>query len=75
MNIVEIVGYIAMLLLVISFLPKNIKLIRGINFAGCAFFVVYGIMLGFKWPIIISNGMIACIHLYHLFGTKAAAES
>lgn len=71
---VEIVGYIAMALLVIGFLPKKLRTIRMINFLGCVFFVVYGIMLGFKWPIIISNGLIACIQLYYLFIHKTKSS-
>jgi uncharacterized protein with PQ loop repeat len=63
---VETVGFIAMLLLVISFIPQKLGLIRIINMIGCIFFVLYGILLGWKWPIIISNGLIACIQFYHL---------
>jgi len=68
---VEYIGYLAMTLLVISFIPKQLKAIRVINFAGCIFFVAYGILLGWKWPIIISNGLIATIQLYHLFVKKS----
>lgn len=65
-NYVEMVGYIAMALLVVSFIPKQLGIIRIINFLGCLFFVTYGILLGWKWPIIISNGLVALIQLYHL---------
>ncbi len=63
----EMVGYLATVFLVISFLPRNVLFIRAINFFACLVFVVYGVMLGLKWPIIISNGLIALIQLYHLF--------
>lgn len=66
MDTTEIVGYFAMTLLVISFLPKNIITIRAINMIGCLCFVLYGIMLGWKWPLIFSNGLIAIIQAYHL---------
>jgi len=66
----ETIGYIATLLLVASFLPRQLRYIRGINFIACLFFVVYGILLGWKWPLIISNGIIAIIQLYHLFWNK-----
>ncbi|MCF3107751.1 uroporphyrinogen decarboxylase [Niabella sp. CC-SYL272] len=69
---VEYIGYLAMALLVISFIPKQLKAIRIINFSGCIFFVIYGVLLGWKWPIIISNGLIAVIQLYHLFVKKQA---
>lgn len=67
MDRVEIIGYIAMTLLVLSFIPRQLKLIRVINLIGCIFFVAYGFLLGNKWPIIISNGLIAVIQIYHLF--------
>jgi hypothetical protein len=73
-NSVEIFGYVAMILLVISFLPKKIYTIRAINFVACVLFVVYGILLGWKWPLIISNGLIACIQVYHLFKWKYMAN-
>ncbi|MFV0604730.1 MAG: uroporphyrinogen decarboxylase [Niabella sp.] len=63
----EIFGYLAMIMLVISFIPKQLKLIRVLNLAGCIFFVIYGILLGWKWPIIISNGLVAVIQIWHLF--------
>jgi len=66
----EIVGYLATVFLVISFLPRNVRYIRIINFFACLVFVVYGVLLGLKWPIIISNGLIALIQLYHLFFNK-----
>ncbi|WP_114789127.1 uroporphyrinogen decarboxylase [Niabella yanshanensis] len=70
---VEIVGYLATVFLVISFLPRNVRFIRTINFFACLVFVVYGVLLGLKWPIIISNGLIALIQLYHLFFNKKNA--
>lgn len=67
MDPIELTGYIAMILLIISFIPKKLTTIRIINLTGCIFFVTYGILLGWKWPLIISNGLIAAIHLYHLY--------
>ena len=66
MDIVEIVGYLAMTFLVVSFIPKQIKKVRYINLIACLFFIAYGIMLGFKWPIIVSNGVVCLIQAYHL---------
>ena len=73
MNSTEVFGYMAMALLVISFIPRQLKLIRVLNLVGCIFFVIYGIMLGWKWPIIISNGLIALIQAYHLIFVKPLA--
>ena len=66
MDSVEIVGYFAMTFLVISFIPKQVRVIRIINFIGCGLFFVYGVLLGWKWPLIVSNGLIALIQVYHL---------
>ena len=74
MNFVEIIGYFAMTFLVLSFIPKQVKLIRIINLIGCLFFVAYGILLGWKFPIIISNGLVAVIQVYHLLFVRGKAE-
>lgn len=42
----NVFGYIAMSLLVVSFIPKNMKVVRIINLIACMFFVGYGIFLG-----------------------------
>lgn len=66
----NIVGYLAMTLLVISFIPKQIRTVRVINLIACMFFVVYGVFLGWAWPIIISNVAVCCVQVYHLFFAK-----
>jgi uncharacterized protein with PQ loop repeat len=48
----EIVGYIASLMVLISFLMKEMKTLRILNTIGCAFFVAYGFMLQISIPII-----------------------
>lgn len=70
MDSVEIVGYFAMTFLVLSFIPKQVRRIRIINFIGCVLFVAYGVLLGWKWPLIVSNGLIAVIQVYHLINFK-----
>ncbi|CAK7013678.1 MAG: hypothetical protein PETM_00527 [Petrimonas sp.] len=67
MNTTEIFGYLAMIFLVVSFLPEQVKKVRMINFVACALFIVYGVLLGFKWPLIISNSVVCIIQIYHLF--------
>jgi len=62
----DIVGYIGSVLILLSFLMKQIKTLRIINTIGCAVFVVYGIMLSFKLPIIITNASIIVINIYYL---------
>ncbi|KXX69893.1 uroporphyrinogen decarboxylase [Flammeovirga sp. SJP92] len=65
----EYVGYLASLLLMISFSLKNVKLLRTVNSIGCIVFVIYGIMLS-AWPIVITNGFIAMINIFYLVKDK-----
>ncbi len=69
-DITEIVGYVAMTFLVLSFVPRQIRTVRLINLLACVIFIVYGVMLGLKWPIIISNALVGMIQMYHLFWMK-----
>lgn len=65
-SLTEWVGYIASLLLMISFLMKNINTLRIINSIGALLFVSYGIMLVTSWPIIITNTFILGINIFYL---------
>lgn len=62
----NVIGYIAMTLLVVSFIPKKMIVIRIINLIACLFFIGYGILLGWAWPLIISNGAVSLVQIYHL---------
>lgn len=66
----EWIGYIASLVLIISFMMKNVNKLRTINSVGALIFIVYGIMLGLAWPIIITNTFILGLNLYHLLIKK-----
>ena len=69
-NIVEWIGYIAMVTLMISFLMKDIKKLRIINTIACLLFVAYGFMLH-SYPVIISNAFISLVNLYYLWYKKS----
>ena len=62
----EYVGYLASIFIVVSFLLKNIKTIRTVNLLGCICFVIYGIYSGMLWPIILPNGILSFIQIYHI---------
>jgi uncharacterized protein with PQ loop repeat len=62
----EIIGYIASAVVLISFLMKNIKKLRIINTIGCLIFIVYGLLLNFSIPIILTNSVIVGINIYFL---------
>ncbi|MFC5046785.1 uroporphyrinogen decarboxylase [Aquimarina hainanensis] len=69
--LVDIVGYFASFMVLISFLMKNIKTLRLVNSIGCIAFIVYGVLLNWSLPIIITNAAIVLINIYYLFVKKA----
>lgn len=64
-SVTEWVGYAASLGVLVSFLMKDIKVLRIVNSVGCALFVAYGIMLG-SIPIILTNVAILFVNAYYL---------
>jgi hypothetical protein len=65
-SLTDWVGYLASLVLMISFLMKNINTLRIVNSVGALLFVVYGFMLVTSWPIIISNAFILGVNAFYL---------
>ncbi|MFV0564650.1 MAG: uroporphyrinogen decarboxylase [Flavobacteriaceae bacterium] len=63
---IEWVGYAAMVVLLASFIMKNVVKLRIVNTIGCVLFVAYGLLLNVSWPIVISNAAIICVNLYYL---------
>ncbi len=68
-NPTEIIGYLASLFVLLSFLNKDLRKLRLVNSLGCLFFVVYGVLLG-SIPIIITNAAILLVNGYYLFIKK-----
>lgn len=62
---INLVGYLASVLLAISLLVSNDLKFRWLNTFGCLAFVVYGIMLG-AFPIILTNSILLLINLFYL---------
>jgi hypothetical protein len=58
----ELVGYVASLFVLVSFLMKDMRTLRMVNSVGCALFVVYGVMLAYSIPIILTNTAILAIN-------------
>ncbi len=63
---VEILGYFASAMVLLSFFMKNIKMLRVVNCFGCSLFVAYGIFLD-SIPIVITNVAILLVNSYYLF--------
>ena len=64
-ELTEWVGYLAMTVLLISFMMKNVTKLRVINSLGCLFFVIYGSLIS-QYPIVITNVAIILINFYYL---------
>ncbi|AZI33531.1 uroporphyrinogen decarboxylase [Kaistella carnis] len=65
-QITNFIGYAASFFVVFSFVLKDVRKIRIVNFIGCFCFVVYGIFSDYLWPVIIPNGILCGVQVYHL---------
>lgn len=65
----EIIGLLGTLFVLISFLMKEVKLIRIINIVGAILFVIYGLLIGAlsTWLL---NGVLVIIHIIYLIKLK-----
>lgn len=71
-NFLEILGYIASLIVLISLLMSSIIKLRWINLLGSAVFSAYGFLIG-AFPVGFMNLCICIINIYYLYkiyGTK-----
>jgi hypothetical protein len=71
-SIADWVGYLAMILVVSSFLFKNMNRLRVANLLGATAFIAYGVLLGIAWPIIITNSAIIVIQVFQLLKLKSS---
>ena len=62
---VEICGGIATVLVFVSFLPTNIKVIRWLNMFGSIFFIIYGFNVGAIWNGLTNLGLFF-VQVFHL---------
>ncbi|WP_405370951.1 MULTISPECIES: uroporphyrinogen decarboxylase [unclassified Nonlabens] len=67
----DLVGYAASVVVLISFFMKNINTLRIVNSLGCAIFILYGFLFDtVNIPIIITNLGILVVNGYYLFIKK-----
>lgn len=64
-NMIEILGYVASVMVAISLMMKDIIWLRCLNFVGCALFVAYGYSID-AWPVAGMNAFVAGINIFHL---------
>ena len=72
-TITEYIGYLASLMVLLSFTMKDVKKLRMVNMAGCILFVVYGFLmptLRVGMPIIIANAAILGVNMFYLVKRK-----
>ena len=73
LTLVEVIGYLASIVVLYSFTMKDVKKLRLVNMVGCLLFVIYGFMMPtirIGLPIIITNAAIMGINTYYSFIAK-----
>lgn len=63
--IIEIIGYVASAVVLLSFLFKNVKVIRIVNIVGATIFVIYGLLLP-TYPTALMNFALIVVHCVYL---------
>lgn len=71
--VLEILGYVASVLVAISLMMSSILRLRLINLVGSLAFTVYGAMIG-AYPVAVVNALIVCINLYYLWQMRHARQ-
>ena len=71
-NFIEWLGYLASVLVAISFLMKSIDKLRFVNMLGAICFVIYAVAIN-ALQVALINSFIVCINVYYLIKKNAAA--
>jgi hypothetical protein len=66
---IEVLGYLAMTLTMLSFTFSDMEVLRRVNLLGCLVWIVYGILMGSN-PIILTNVAIASVHIFSIYKKK-----
>lgn len=72
-NWVEIVGYLASLLVVVSLTQTRVLYLRGFSLIGGAVFMAYGALIG-SLPLVVTNLVIVGLNLWHLWKMLSGRE-
>lgn len=62
----EYLGYLASIVIMISFLMKNMITLRIINSIGGFLFIIYGVLLSMSIPIIVTNTFVVGVNVFYL---------
>ncbi len=74
MNGIEILGYVAMVLVAGSFLLKDVIKLRLVNALGAVCFVIYGVLID-SFPVTGLNIFVVCVNGYYILKGRQAAKS
>jgi len=66
---IDVIGWIATALTLLSFLSTKMEVLRMVNLLGCFFWIAFG-LLNKTNPIIVTNAVIATIHLVWFYKWK-----
>ena len=69
----EIIGIVATLFVLLSFLFTAEKRIRQINIIGAILFVIYGVIIG-ALSVYILNGALILIHIFKLYKQRKGSS-
>ena len=64
--ITEYIGYLASIVIMISFLMKNMITLRTVNLIGGLLFIIYGVLLSMSIPIIVTNTFVVGVNVFFL---------
>jgi hypothetical protein len=66
---IELIGYVGMMITILSFIFKDVNKIRITNGIACVVWIVYG-FFKISYPIILVNLMVLVVHSYWLIKNK-----
>ena len=69
----ELLGYVASVLVAISLMMSSLLRLRLINLVGAIAFVIYGLLIG-AYPIVAVNSIIVLVNLYFLYRIFTSKE-
>lgn len=70
---VEIIGYVASILIVASLAMTSVLRLRALSLLGSIAYVIYGVALG-AWPIVIANGIIAVLNIWNIYRVLTSTQ-
>lgn len=69
LNMIEIWGYLSMLVVIWSMTMENVTKLRIVNSISCGMFIVYAVAHN-AWPLIIMNSIVIFINMWRVLKPK-----